>query len=277
MIKVAKPTTPGRRIRTDLSYQEITHRGPEKSLTRPLKGAVGRSKGRVTVRHRQVGAKKMYRIIDFKRDKRDIPAKVATIEYDPNRGANIALLHYADGEKRYILAPEGLVVGSAVVAGERAAPEVGNSLPLKQVPLGVPIHNIELQVGRGGQLVRGAGTVATILSKEKSYVHVKLPSKEIHKVLADCYATVGAVGNADLRSVKLGKAGRARLMGKRPEVRGVAFSNPRDHPHGGSYSTSGVGMPSPKSPWGWKTRGKKTRSRSQTDKYIVKERKRGKK
>jgi large subunit ribosomal protein L2 len=207
----------------------------------------------------------------------DVPGKVATIEHDPNRGANIALIHYADGDKRYILAPEGLERGMEIISSESAEAETGNCIPLRNIPIGVEIHNIEISPGRGGQMVRGAGTSAMITAKEGKYAHVKLPSTEIKKVLLDCKATVGSLSNPEKRTVNLGKAGRKRHLGRRPHVRGVAHASPREHPHGGSYKDTGVGMPSPKSPWGKKTRGKKTRKRTHTDKYIVKERRRGKK
>lgn len=273
-IKTYKPTSPGMRKRRTLVRNTTTGNKslPEKSLIKPLKGSAGRNKGRVSSRHKQRGHKKYYRMVDFKRDKREISAKVAYIEHDPNRGPNIALLHYADGEKRYILAPEGLEVGMTVLSGENASLKPGNSLPLANIPLGMPIHNIELQPGKGGQMARGAGTSALVMAKEGEYVNIKLPSGEVKKVLAKCYATVGTLGNMDLRNAIAGKAGRLRHYGRRPHTRGVAFANPSDHPHGGSYKDNGVGMPSPKSPWGWKTKGKKTRSRTHTDKYLVKDR-----
>jgi large subunit ribosomal protein L2 len=222
----------------------------------------------------------MYRLIDFKRDKRGIPAKVATLEDDPNRGPNIALLHYADGEKRYILAPQDLQKGMEVVAGESAELSPGNAMPLKNIPLGMDIHNIELNPGSGGKLVRGAGNSAQIIAKEGKYVNVKLPSGEVKQILGDCYASLGSLSNEDRRHTRAGKAGRKRHLGKRPTVRGVAHSSPRDHPHGGSYKDTGIGMPSPKTPWGKKTRGVKTRKRKKTDRTIVLNRhkaKRGKK
>lgn len=271
MLKTYKPTSAGIRRRKSL-VKDVDYVRPHKKLTKPQKGHVGRNKGRVSVRHRQRGAKKHYRIIDFKRDKFGIPGKVATIEHDPNRGADIALLHYADGEKRYILAPEGLKRGMAVVSGESTELGVGNAMRLKNIPLGMEIHNIELQPGKGGQMVRGAGTAALILAKDGGYANIKLPSGEVRKVPEVCFATLGRLSNQDQRNVILGKAGRKRHLGSRPHTRGVAYSSPRDHPHGGSYKTSGVGMSSPKSPWGWKTRGVKTRRRKHTDKYIVKRR-----
>jgi large subunit ribosomal protein L2 len=218
------------------------------------------------------GTKRRYRIVDFKRDKYEIPARVASIEHDPNRGPNVALLHYADGEKKYILAPSGLKEGMEVVSGEKVPPNVGNAMKLESMPLGIAIHNIELHPGKGGQMVRGAGNSAQILAKEGNYVNIRLPSGEVKKVLGSCMATIGALGNSDLRNINLGKAGAKRRLGFRSHVRGVAMSSPREHPHGGSYKDSGVGMPSPKSPWGWKTRGKKTKRRRYTDKYKVKDR-----
>jgi large subunit ribosomal protein L2 len=272
MIRSYKPTSSGIRFRKSL-VREVDSVKPLKSLTKSVVGPAGRSGGRVATRHKQRGTKKLYRIIDFKRNKFSIPAKVATIEYDPNRGANIALLHYADGEKRYILAPEGLKKGTIIVSGKGSEPIVGNCLPLSEIPLGMSIHNIEINPGAGGIMVRGAGNYAQILAKEGEYVNVKLPSGEVKKVLGRCYATIGALTNMDLRNVVLGKAGRNRYLGVRPTVRGVAMSNPRkDHPHGGSYKSTGVGMPAPKSPWGWKTKGVKSRKRSRTDRTIVKDR-----
>jgi large subunit ribosomal protein L2 len=219
------------------------------------------------VRSRQQGAKKHYRIVDFKRNKFDIPAKVATIEYDPNRGADIALLHYADGEKRYMLAPEGLKVGDKVISGLKVEPTTGNCLPLKEIPAGFEIHNIEINPGQGATLVRGAGNKATILAKEGNNVNIKLPSGEVKMILDTCFATVGTLGNADHRHTRTGKAGKMRHKGRRPQVRGVAIANPSDHPHGGSYKDNGTGHPM--TPWGKPTRGKKTRKRKHTDKYIV--------
>ncbi|KKU32168.1 MAG: 50S ribosomal protein L2 [candidate division WWE3 bacterium GW2011_GWA1_46_21] len=268
-LKSYRPITPSLRQLTRLVKSEVTKNKPEKSLIVSKKGSVGRSGGRVSVRHRQAGVKKYYRIIDFKRDKQNIPAKVVAIEYDPNRGPNVALLSYADGEKRYILAPEGLAVGAVVVSAEKAEPEIGNAMQLMNIPLGVAIHNIELNPGRGGQMVRGAGLGARLLAKEERYVNIKLPSGETRKVLGVCYATIGVLGNADLRHVNIGKAGRNRKLGWRPQVRGVAMPDPGKHPHAGSYKTTGIGMPSPKSPWGWKTRGKKTRRRTHTSKFIL--------
>lgn len=273
-IKTYRPTSPGTRFRKTLVRRTTTGNKskPEKSLLEPKKGNVGRNKGTISSRHRQQGNKKHYRLVDFKRDKRDIPAKVVSIEHDPNRGPNVALLHYADGEKRYILAPRELNVGDTVEAGDNALIKPGNAMPLSKMPLGMEIHNIELNPGKGGQMVRGAGNSALILAKEGDYVNIKLPSGEVKRVLAKCYATLGVLDNEDQRHTQAGKAGRKRHQGRRPHTRGVAYSSPSDHPHGGSYKDNGIGMPSPKSPWGWKTRGKKTRSRKHTDKYLVKDR-----
>jgi large subunit ribosomal protein L2 len=272
MIRSFRPTSSSIRFRKSL-VREVDKVRPLKALTKSLEGPMGRSHGRVATRHKQRGSKKLYRIIDFKREKFSIPAKVSTIEYDPNRGSNIALVFYADGEKRYILAPEGLKVGMTVVSGSGNELNVGNTLPMSEIPLGMNIHNIEINPGAGGIMVRGAGNYAQILAKDGNYVNVKLPSGEVKKVLGKCLATVGVLSNMDLRNVVLGKAGRNRHLGVRPTVRGVAMSNPRkDHPHGGSYKSTGVGMVAPKSPWGWKTKGVKSRKRSRTDRTIVKDR-----
>lgn len=271
MIKKYRPTSPGIRTRKSLVTKEVTKRGAERSLSKPLKGSVGRSRGRVSVRYRVRGSKKRYRIIDFKRDKNNIPGKVATIEYDPNRGPNIALINYVDGEKRYILAPKGLKVGDEVISGDNAPFKTGNAMPLRRIPLGFEIHNIEISKGKGGQMVRGAGNKAMILAKEGDYVNIKLPSGEVKKVFADCYASLGALGNEDVRHTRLGKAGTQKHKGRRPHVRGVAMPNPAKHPHAGSYKDTGTGHP--KTPWGKPTRGKKTRKRKHTDKYIVTPRK----
>ncbi len=257
---------------TGLTFDEVTTTEPERSLLLPLRPRGGRNVyGRVTVRYRGGGHKRLYRLIDFKRDKHGIPARVASIEYDPNRSARIALLHYADGEKRYIVAPLGLRVGDTVMNGPQADIRVGNTMPLERIPLGTMIHNIELQPGRGGQLVRAAGTSAQLLAREGAYVTVRLPSGEMRLVRRECMATIGQVGNLDHSNVKLGKAGRKRWLGRRPHVRGTAMS-PRDHPHGGGEGRTPAGMPSPKSPWGKPTRGKKTRRNKTTDKYIVRRR-----
>jgi len=271
-IKTYKPTSPGRRGMTVSTFEEVTHTEPERSLLRPLRKRSGRNvHGRITVRRRGGGHKRQYRLIDFTRDKVDIPARVTSIEYDPNRSARIALLVYADGEKRYIIAPLGLQVGDTVMSGKGAEIRVGNALSLERIPLGTLVHNIELYPGRGGQMVRSAGTSAQVLAKEGEYVTLRLPSGEMRLVRKECMATVGEVGNVDHGNIKLGKAGRKRWLGRRPSVRGSAMS-PRDHPHGGGEGRSPVGMPSPKSPWGKKTLGKKTRRNKATDKYIVRRR-----
>lgn len=242
-----------------------------KKLKFGRKRDVGRSRGRVSVRHKGGGAKRLYRRIDFKRDKRDIPARVVALEYDPNRSADIVLLVYADGEHRYILAPIGLKVGSEVLASERASVATGNALPLSKIPVGTEIHNVELTPGRGGQLVRAAGTATVIVAHEGDYVHLKMPSGEIRRVRKSCWATIGRLFGIERKTRRLGKAGVKRHMGIRPTVRGVA-QHPGSHPHGGGEGRSGIGMPSPKTPWGKKTLGKKTRRRKHTDKYIIKDR-----
>ncbi|UCH86036.1 MAG: 50S ribosomal protein L2 [Dehalococcoidia bacterium] len=271
-IKQYKPTSPGRRGATGYTFEEITKRKPEKSLTVPLKKKAGRNRqGRITVRHRGGGAKRMLRLIDFKRDNFGVPGKVAAIEYDPNRSARIALIHYADGDKRYILWPVGLKVGDTVMCGPEAEIRPGNALPLRRIPLGTAVHNVELALKRGGQLVRSAGGSAQVMAKEERYVLVRLPSGEIRKILADCLATIGQVGNVEHSQIKLGRAGRARLMGRRPTVRGSAMS-PRDHPHGGGEGKSPIGMPGPKTPWGKPALGYRTRRRKGSDKYIVRRR-----
>ena len=271
VMKRYKPTSSGRRQRADVDSSHLSKERPLKALTKPKKGSVGRAKGRVTVRHREQGEKKLYRQIDFKRDKKDIAGRVAAIEYDPNRSADIALIIYKDGEKRYILAPAGLKVGETVMAGEKVEIKDGNALPLKNIPVGLPIHNIELSPGRGGQMARSAGVAARITAKEGDYVHLQMPSGEVRKVLANCFATLGQVSRIEHSSVKLGKAGRKRHMGVRPTVRGVA-QHPGAHPHGGGEGRSGIGMKSPKSPWGKRTLGKKTRRRKNTAKYVIKDR-----
>nr|MBO2493722.1 50S ribosomal protein L2 [Clostridia bacterium] len=272
-IKVYKPTSPGRRNMSVLTFEEITKKEPERSLVVPLKKHSGRNnEGRITVRHRGGGVKRKYRIIDFKRDKDNVPAKVAAIEYDPNRTANIALLHYKDGEKRYILAPVGLKVGDIVMSGENVDIKVGNALPLRNIPVGTVIHNIELYPGRGGQLVRAAGGAAQLMAKEGDYAHVRLPSGEIRMIHLDCRATIGQVGNLDHENVSIGKAGRKRHMGIRPTVRGSAM-NPVDHPHGGGEGKAPIGLPAPVTPWGKPTLGYKTRKKNkESDKYIIKRR-----
>jgi len=271
-IKQFKPTSPGRRGATGPSFEEITRSRPEKSLLAPLNKGGGRNnQGRITVRHRGGGAKRQVRIIDFKRDKFGVPGKVVSVEYDPNRSARIALLHYADGEKRYILCPLGLKVGNIVMSGPEAEIKPGNTLPLKNIPAGTLVHNLELHKGKGGQLVRGAGTAAQLLAREEDYALVRLPSGETRRVFAQCMATIGQVGNVEHSQIKLGRAGRKRLMGRRPHVRGTAMT-PRDHPHGGGEGRSPIGLPGPKSPWGKPTLGYRTRRRKDTDKYIVRRR-----
>jgi large subunit ribosomal protein L2 len=271
-IKQYKPTSPGRRGATGQTFEEITKRKPEKALTVPLKKKAGRNaQGRITVRHRGGGAKRQLRIIDFKRNNFGVPGKVAAIEYDPNRSARIALIHYADGDKRYILWPVGLKVGDTVMSGPEAEIRPGNALPLKNIPLGTAVHNVELYLKRGGQMVRSAGSSAQVLAKEGDYVLLRLPSGEVRKVLADCIATIGQVGNVEHSQMKLGRAGRSRLLGRRPQVRGSAM-NPRDHPHGGGEGKAGIGMPGPKTPWGKPALGYRTRRRKDTDKYIVRRR-----
>ena len=270
-IRVYKPTSAARRFMSVLTYEEITKKTPEKGLTEYLKKNAGRNnQGKITVRHQGGGNKIKYRIIDFKRDKRDIPAKVAAIEYDPNRTAFIALLSYADGEKRYILAPLGLNVGDTVVAGETADIKPGNALPISAIPVGTLIHNMEVKPGRGGQLVRSAGAYAQLMAKEGDYAQVRMPSGEVRKVPMNAYATIGTVGNIDHGNVRIGKAGRTRHMGIRPTVRGVVM-NPCDHPHGGGEGKSPVGMPAPVTPWGKPALGFKTRKHKKySNRLIVK-------
>lgn len=268
-VKKYKPTSPGRRDMTSYTFEEITKSKPERSLLRKHKRSGGRNfRGKITVRHRGGGARRRLREIDFKRNKREIPARVAAIEYDPNRTARLALLHYVDGEKRYIIAPLDVQVGDTLIAGPKVDLRPGNSLPLANIPTGTMIHNIELKVGRGGQMVRSAGASAQLMAKEGDFAQIRLPSGEVRLVHLVCYATIGQVGNLDHGNIKLGKAGRKRHMGIRPTVRGSAMS-PRDHPHGGGEGRSGIGMPSPKSPWGKPTLGKKTRRNKTTGKYIV--------
>jgi large subunit ribosomal protein L2 len=273
-IKVFKPTSPGRRDMSGQTFEEITSTVPEKSLVRGLRKNAGRNfRGKVTIRHRGGGHKRRYRQIDFKRrDKFDIPARVASIEYDPNRTARIALLNYADGEKRYIVAPLGLRVGDSVMSGERADIRPGNALPLRNIPLGSLIHNIEIQEGRGAQLVRSAGTSAQLMAKDHPrYATVRLPSGEERYVPQECLATIGQIGNVEHGNIKLGKAGRKRHMGIRPTVRGTAM-NPNDHPHGGGEGRSPIGMAAPKTPWGKPAQGKRTRRNKSTDKFIFRRR-----
>jgi large subunit ribosomal protein L2 len=271
-IKQFKPTSAGRRGASGYAFTEITKPKPEKALTVSKKRSAGRNnRGLVTVRHRGGGARRKLRIIDFKRDKPGVPGKVASIEYDPNRTARIALVHYRDGDKRYILAPTGLEVGATVQAGPAAEIRVGNALPLRNMPSGTVVHNIELVVGRGGQIVRSAGGSAQLMAKEEKYCLLRLPSGEMRRVPADCMATVGQVSNAEHALVKLGKAGRNRWLGRRPQVRGSAMT-PRDHPHGGGEGKSPIGHPSPKTPWGKPTLGYRTRGKKQSDRLIVRRR-----
>lgn len=271
-IRNYKPTTPGRRKMSALVNEEITTSTPEKSLTVTLKKNSGRNnQGKITVRHQGGGVKRKYRIIDFKRNKVNVPGTVATIEYDPNRTANIALINYADGEKRYIIAPKGLEVGAVIESGENADIRVGNALPIMNIPVGTMIHNIELRPGKGGELARSAGTSAQILGREEDYVMIRLSSGEQRKVLGTCMATVGVVGNEDSSLVKIGKAGRSRHLGIRPTVRGSVM-NPNDHPHGGGEGRAPVGRKAPMTPWGKPALGLKTRKKKQSDKFIVRRR-----
>lgn len=271
-IRKLKPTSPGVRGMSVLTNEELAKKRPERGLTESTKSSGGRNnQGRITCRHHGGGHKKVYRVIDFRRDKRDIPAKVAAFEYDPNRSARIALLHYADGEKRYILAPVGLAVGDTVVAGPEADIKPGNALPIRNIPVGTFVHNVELKIGKGGQLARSAGTVVQILAKEGQYAHLRLASGEVRLVHLDCTATVGQVGNPDHEKVSLGKAGRSRWLGIRPTTRGVVM-NPVDHPMGGGEGKSSGGR-HPCTPWGKPTKGYKTRKNRATDRYIVKRRK----
>jgi len=270
-IRKYKPTSPGRRFQTCSDFDEITRTVPEKSLLIPLKRTGGRNcYGRITMRHVGGGHKRRFRAIDFRRDKVEIPAKVAELEYDPNRSSRIALLHYIDGEKRYIIAPSKMDVGDTVVSSERADIKPGNTMPIKNIPLGSLIHNVELKVGRGGQLIRSAGTYGQLMAKEEGYAQVRLPSGEVRKILLDCKATIGQVGNIDHENISIGKAGRSRWLGRRPKVRGVAM-NPVDHPMGGGEGKSSGGR-HPCTPWGVPTKGHKTRKNKNTDKYIVKRR-----
>ncbi|MDW7676964.1 MAG: 50S ribosomal protein L2 [Bacillota bacterium] len=273
-IKKYKPTSPARRNMTVSTFEELSKVEPEKSLLAPLKKSGGRnSQGKITIRHRGGGAMRKYRIIDFKRNKDGIPAKVASIEYDPNRSANIALLHYADGEKRYILAPNHLKAGDKIESGEGSDIRVGNALPLKSIPVGTVVHNIEMKPGKGGQIARAAGNSAQLMAKEGKYALLRLPSGEIRYILIECRATVGQVGNLDHENISIGSAGRKRHMGIRPTVRGSAM-NPNDHPHGGGEGRAPIGRPGPVTPWGKPTLGYKTRQKNKTsDKMIVKRRK----
>lgn len=268
-IRTFRPYTPGTRQASVSDFSEITKTTPEKSLTKNKHNTKGRNnRGVVTSRHRGGGHKRLYRLIDFRRDKHNIPAKVAAIEYDPNRNARIALLYYKDGEKRYIIAPADLKVGSTVISGEDAPFEIGNALPLGRIPLGSDVHNIELVAGRGGQMVRAAGGSAQVVAKEGNYVTIKLPSKEVRMVRKECYATIGKVGNADVRNLKLGKAGRSRHRGRRPHVRGSVM-NPVDHPHGGGEGRAPIGRPGPLTPWGKPALGAKTRNRKKRSSALI--------
>lgn len=271
-VKVYKPITPGLRGMTGYTFEEITKSEPERSLIRsPHKYAGRNSVGRITVRHRGGGNRRLIRVVDYKRDKLAINARVAAIEYDPNRTSRLALLFYVDGEKRYMIAPVGLKVGDTVVSGPQADIRTGNALPLANIPVGTTIHNIEMQPGKGGQLVRSAGGSAQLLAKEGEYAQVRMPSGEVRLIRQVCYATIGQIGNTEHSNVKLGKAGRKRHMGIRPTVRGTAMS-PRDHPHGGGEGRQPTGMPSPKSPWGKPTRGYRTRRNKKSDQYIIRRR-----
>ena len=271
-IKQFKPTSPGRRFMTGPTFEEITKTKREKRLCRPRKRTGGRNnRGKITCRHRGGGHKRAYRVIDFKRDKDGVPGKVAAIEYDPNRSARIALIYYVDGEKRYILAPEGLSVGEFILSGPDADIKIGNSLKLRNMPLGTQVHAIELQPGRGAQIVRSAGTSAQVMAKEGKYAQLRLPSGETRSVLLECRATIGAVGNSDHQNLTLGKAGKKRYLGFRPSVRGVAM-NACDHPHGGGEGKAPIGKPGPVTPWGKPTLGRRTRRNKSTDKFIVRRR-----
>ena len=274
-IKYYKPTSPGRRGMSASTFEEVTRDKPERSLVVELRGRGGRNaQGKVTVRHRGGGHKRLYRIIDFKRDKLDVPGKVTSIEYDPNRSARIALVTYADGEKRYIIAPQGLMVGDVVLSGPKAEVRVGSTLPIANIPVGTTIHNVELHEGKGGQLVRAAGVSAQLLAREGEYAQVRLPSGEVRKVSVRCTATIGQVGNTEHGNISLGKAGRKRWMGIRPSVRGSAM-DPHSHPHGGGEGRSPIGMSGPKTPWGKPALGLRTRKNKTTNQFIV--RRRGKK
>lgn len=271
-VKTFKPITPGQRFKTVASFEEITRTKPERSLLEPLTKSAGRNNmGRITSRRRGGGHKRMYRIIDFKRDKVDIPAKVASIEYDPNRSAYIALLNYVDGEKRYIIAPQGLKVNDTVISSENADINIGNTLPLSKIPLGTMVHNVEMKIGKGGQLARSAGAYAQLMAKEGNYAQLRLPSGEVRMVRLECRATIGQVGNIEHENISIGKAGRSRWLGRRPKVRGVAM-NPVDHPMGGGEGKTSGGR-HPCTPWGKPTKGYKTRRRKPSDALIVKRRK----
>ncbi|MFQ3616539.1 MAG: 50S ribosomal protein L2 [Cyanobacteriota bacterium] len=273
-IRTYRPYTPGTRERSVADFAEITRSEPEKSLTRSIHRSKGRNnRGVITCRHRGGGHKRLYRVIDFRRDKRNVPAKVAAIEYDPNRNARIALLYYQDGEKRYILCPAGLTVGTTVIAGEESPFEVGNALPLGSMPLGTTVHNVELVPGKGGQIVRAAGASAQIVAKEGDFVTLRLPSTEVRMVRRECYATIGAVGNAESRNISLGKAGRKRWLGRRPEVRGSVM-NPVDHPHGGGEGRAPIGRSGPVTPWGKPALGMKTRKKKKASNALIVRRRR---
>ncbi len=276
-IRTYKPYTPGKRQAVSSDFSEITKSKPEKSLTKYVHRKKGRNnRGVITSRHRGGGHKRLYRMIDFRRDKRNITAEVLAIEYDPNRNARIALVQYEDGEKRYILAPAGIKIGTSIIASIDAPFEIGNSLPLEKVPLGTEVHNVELKPGRGGQIVRAAGGSAQVVAKEGNYVTLRLPSKEVRMVRKECYATIGRVGNVEARNLKLGKAGKSRHLGRRPHVRGSAM-NPVDHPHGGGEGRAPIGRSGPVTPWGKPTLGKKTRKhKKDSNKYIVRRRNAGK-
>jgi large subunit ribosomal protein L2 len=276
--RIYRPYTPGTRERIVADFAEITRTEPEKSLTKSRHRAKGRNnRGVITCRHRGGGHKRLYRMIDFRRDKRDMPAKVISVEYDPNRNARIALVQYQDGEKRYILHPAGLQVDTEIIAGENSPIEVGNALPLFAIPLGTEVHNVELVAGRGGQIVRAAGTSAQVVAKEGNYVALKLPSSEVRLIRKECYATIGGVGNAEIRNTRLGKAGRKRWLGRRPEVRGSVM-NPVDHPHGGGEGRAPIGRSGPVTPWGKPALGRKTRKKNKhSSKYILRRRRRSSK
>ena len=270
-IRKLRPVTPTQRFRTVADFSEVTRTEPEKSLLEPLKKSGGRNnRGRITVRHRGGGHKRRYRIIDFKRTKHGVPAKVFSIEYDPNRSARICLLHYVDGDKRYMIWPKGVQVGDSIVSGPESSFDVGNALPLSKIPLGTLVHNIELTIGKGAQMARSAGSFAQVMAKEGNYVTLRLPSGEVRMVHNKCYATIGEVGNAEHENIVSGKAGRSRWLGRRPKVRGVAM-NPVDHPHGGGEGRTSGGR-HPVSPWGWKTKGFKTRTKKPSDAFIVRRR-----
>ena len=272
--KAYKPYTHSRRHMTSADFSNLTDKEPEKRLLLPLRGSGGRnSDGHVTSRHRGGGHKRMIRIIDFKRSRRDLPARVVALEYDPNRSARLALLEYPDGERRYILAPRDLSAGMQVMAGSSAEVAPGNALPLESIPLGTMVHNVELQAGRGAQMVRSAGSAAQVLAKEGPFATLRLPSGEVRKVPVECYATVGQLGNEDHEAISIGKAGRSRWLGRRPQTRGLAM-NPHDHPHGGGEGKSGQGNPHPVSPWGWQTKGFKTRKKGKLSNHFIVKRRR---